>query len=120
MDDLTADQLAELKRDLEALHDVLEKVLTGNQEDSNPVDLDLPIGRVSRIDAIQQQKMAQANRRTQELRLQQVRAALKAMREDEYGYCRGCDDSIAYQRLKARPETPFCVDCKKRLESRKR
>lgn len=120
MDDFTSEQLEELKNDLNVLHDELEKALSDNQEDSNPVDLDLPIGRVSRIDAIQQQKMAQANRRKQELRLQQVRAAQKAMSEDEYGYCRSCDDAIQFERLKAKPETPFCVECKQRLEARRR
>lgn len=118
MDDLTQEQVDTLRARLVALRGELEAMLLGNAQDSAPVDLDLPIGRVSRIDAIQQQKMAQASRRKQGMRLQQVKAALKAMENDEYGYCRRCDEVIAYKRLLAQPETPFCLDCKNQMEAR--
>ena len=83
------------------------------------VDLDQPIGRLSRMDAMQQQKMAQAQMRRHKLRLQQVKQALSAYDEGEFGECRKCEEPVGYRRLKARPESPFCVECQGEIESRR-
>jgi DnaK suppressor protein len=117
MEDLTQEQQDELRRDLEALREELEHALGLAREGARPVSLDNPIGRVSRVDALQQQAMAQANRRSVELRLGQVRQALVAMDAGDYGLCRGCEEPIAYRRLKSRPETPFCVECQRGREA---
>ena len=117
-DELTDAQIAALKDALEQLRDELERALAGSEEGARVVSLDQPIGRVSRIDAIQQQKMAAASRRQQELRLGQVRVALRAIEDGEYGWCKSCDEPIAHRRLRARPETPFCLRCQGGRESR--
>jgi DnaK suppressor protein len=80
------------------------------------VDLDEPIGRLSRMDAMQQQKMAQASRRATRMRLDQVGAALANLAAGEYGLCRVCEEPIGYKRLKARPETPRCLECQRKSE----
>jgi DnaK suppressor protein len=108
---LEAEQVAELRADLEQLVDELRAQVEDSREGAKPVDLEEPIGRVSRIDAIQQQSMIQANRRAAQQRLAQARSALNRIDEDEYGECVSCGDSVAFARLKARPETPFCVVC---------
>ena len=118
MDELTPDQRVELRADLRALKTDLEALLDTTNQGVQPVDLDEPIGRLSRMDAIQQQKMAQANRQRNKQRYQMVIAALAADREDEYGWCKRCDDPVGYGRLKSRPETPFCVACQGALEAR--
>ena len=100
------------RRRLEALAEELRGALTGSADAAKPVELDqAAVGRVSRIDAIQQQKMIEAGRAAQRLRLQQVQAALRRIEADEYGDCLVCDEPIAAARLAARPETPFCVVC---------
>ena len=114
---LTEVQRGELLKDLLELKGQLEGVLADTRQNVKPVDLDLPIGRISRVDAIQQQRMAQASRHNNETRLRQVNSALAAAEEDLYGYCRLCDEPIGYRRLKAGPETPACVTCQSRRES---
>lgn len=113
---LTEAQSKELKEALAALSSQLTALLASTREDSKPVDLGQPIGRLSRMDAMQQQEMAQASRRGHELRVKQVRAALAAVRAGEYGDCRVCEEPIGYGRLRARPETPFCVRCQSSRE----
>jgi len=117
-EELTGEQIAELKERLVALRDELEGALTAGAEGARPVDLDQPIGRLSRQDALQQQAMAQASRRNVELRLAQVRQALSAVERDEYGYCRRCEEPIGYRRLASKPEAPFCVSCQRGREGR--
>lgn len=114
-DELTEAQLVELRADLVALKAELETLLDTTGEGARPVDLDEPIGRLSRMDAIQQQKMAQANRSRNTMRLKMVSAAL-SVDPDEYGWCKRCDDPVGYGRLKTRPEAPFCVGCQTALE----
>ena len=118
MAELSVTQTAELRADLEQLLEALDAVLQQSSESSKPVDLDQPIGRLSRMDAMQQQKMVQAQRARSTLRRQQVMAALASFDSDEYGECRGCAEPIAYKRLKARPETPFCIACREQMERR--
>lgn len=119
MDHLSADTLAELRAALEALRTELSHSLALSANAAKPVQLDQSaMGRVSRIDAIQQQKMVSANRRRQKLRLQQCTAALKAMGEGEYGLCRRCEEAIAIKRLRVRPETPVCLECQSAMEAR--
>lgn len=120
MDDfLTDQQLDELGTLLREVQSSLRHSLKQAISDSKPVDLDLPIGRLSRMDAMQQQKMAQANRRQSQLRLQQIDLALRRLAGGEYGSCRVCENDIAFARLKARPESALCLECQQELEQRR-
>lgn len=70
------------------------------------------------MDAIQQQRMAQANRRTMQVRLDGVEAALRRLTSSEYGQCMACEEEIGYARLQAQPEAPFCIDYQNNRETR--
>ncbi len=94
----------------------INTLLGRTSEDSKPVDLDLPIGRLSRADAIQMQNMAELNRRQLEVKLKQIEGALSAFKAGSYGSCRSCKGEINPARLDARPETPFCIDCQEAFE----
>ncbi len=116
MDPLSDEELAGLRADLLALVDGLAQQLSQSKEGSKPVDLDEPIGRLSRVDAMQQQSMVVANRRAAQLRQRQARAALERLDDGEYGDCQECGDPIEYRRLEARPETPLCLACQSARE----
>ena len=111
MDDLTDVQIDELRADLLKLRENLRAFLKSSLEGSKPIDLDEPIGRLSRMEAIQQQQMTAAARSRSSLRLRQVEGAMQRITRDDYGFCIECDDAIGHKRLKARPETPMCVGC---------
>lgn len=111
-------QLEELHSDLLSLRDSLVRTSDTTRAHAETVELDqAAMGRLSRIDAIQQQQMAGAQERRNALRLKQVAIALQAWEEDEYGWCKKCGEPVAYGRLKARPETVVCVPCMRELES---
>ncbi len=117
IEELTPAQLEELHADLLAERDRLEAILRLNKEGSKPVELGTPIGRLSRMDAIQQQEMTKASRGTLDVKLRQIHASLEAYRKGDYGDCRSCEEPIGYRRLKARPEAPFCLSCQDTRES---
>jgi DnaK suppressor protein len=108
---LTSEQVEELQQILLSERARLEDLLNVSKEGARPVGLDEPIGRLTRMDAIQQQQMTKASRSTYEVKLRQVKAALHLLGKDEYGLCRSCEEPIGYARLKARPEAPYCLGC---------
>lgn len=96
---------------LHALAQRLGQELDQASDAARTVDLDDPIGRLSRMDAIQQQQMAAAGQRATSLRLRQVEAALARVQSGTWGLCVACGEEIDARRLAARPEVPFCRDC---------
>ena len=104
---------------LERLVAELDVSLAESAEAAKPVELDqASMGRVSRIDAIQQQKMLEANRQAQQQQKQLAQAALRRIGDDEYGECLACGEEISLERLRARPESLYCIDCQSKRERR--
>lgn len=69
------------------------------------------VGRLSRMDAMQQQAMAmaiQTRRRQQSLRIDM---AFARMKDGEYGYCTQCGEDIPLKRLQLDPTLATCVAC---------
>jgi DnaK suppressor protein len=48
--------------------------------------------------------------------LNKINGALERIDEDEYGRCLDCDEPIPVERLRARPTTLFCIECKEERE----
>ena len=117
MEELTEAQRAELHERLLAIQAELQKTLSTIGDHAGTVHLDQSaVGRLSRVDAIQQQQMADAQKRRNELRLKQISVALNTFVDEEYGDCKVCGEPIGYGRLTARPESPACVSCMAELE----
>lgn len=82
------------------------------------VELDqTKVGRLSRMDAMQAQAMAQASAQRREQTLRQIDAALKRIDDDEYGYCLKCDEAINPKRLEFDPTVTLCIDCASKAET---
>jgi DnaK suppressor protein len=52
--------------------------------------------------------------------LKKIDEALERMNAATYGVCEHCGEEIPYKRLKARPVTTFCIDCKTAQEQEER
>ena len=95
----------------------LQAIAESGDESAAIVELDqTKVGRLSRMDAMQAQAMAKASseRRTQMLR--RIDAALVRIDNDEYGYCKECDEPINPKRLEFDPTAVLCIDCASELE----
>lgn len=101
-----------VRRRLEALLAECRAASTATADDRKPVELDqTTVGRLSRVDAMQRQAMAQAADRQRQVQIQRLRAALERLDEGEYGTCVRCGDTIAPRRLEADPAVPTCIAC---------
>ena len=79
-----------------------------------PVELDQQsVGRLSRMDAIQQQSMDLAREERRKARLAMLAAALHRLDKDEFGYCLACGEDISRQQLEIDPAVTLCVDCQR-------
>ncbi|MCP4448613.1 MAG: TraR/DksA family transcriptional regulator [Myxococcales bacterium] len=118
-EELTPSEREELRIELLRLRGEIESQLEDLALGVRPVDLDEPIGRLSRMDAMQQQKMAEASRRASRQRYDRVLAAIASHKRDEYGDCLHCEEPIGYRRLGAKPETALCLACQTLKEKRR-
>ena len=75
------------------------------------------VGRLSRMDAMQAQAMAQASEQRREQTLRRIDAALKRIDDDDYGYCLKCDEEINPKRLEFDPTVTLCIDCANKAEA---
>lgn len=81
-------------------------------DNARPVVLDqTSVGRLSRMDALQQQAMAQAALQRLAQQQRRVEAALARLAQGRYGWCCACDATIEPTRLRHDPAVPFCRDC---------
>jgi DnaK suppressor protein len=69
------------------------------------------VGRLSRMDAMQQQAMAQAQERRRMAERRRIAAALERLEEGEWGWCVSCGEEIAAKRLEHDPSVATCVRC---------
>jgi len=49
-----------------------------------------------------------------------IKEALERIEQGTYGICEDCGEEISTERLKARPVTTLCIDCKKTQETEER
>ena len=100
-----------------ALREELEDVADTGAEASAVVELDqTKVGRLSRMDAMQAQAMAQASEQRREQMLRGIDAALQRIDDDEFGYCQKCGESINPKRLEFDPAALLCIDCANKAE----
>ena len=99
------------RKRLETLSKEVTEALSASKDSANVVELDTAIGRLSRMDAMQNQQMALELRRRQENQLLRIKNALKRMDQDRYGLCGKCKEPIAEDRLESSPDVVMCVQC---------
>ena len=103
---------ASARKLLEARRQELEQHSAISKQARGTVTLDQQsVGRLSRMDAMQGQAMAEATERARSAELSRITAALKRIETGDYGYCLDCGDEIAQKRLDVDPSAPLCIKC---------
>ncbi|HCE71173.1 TraR/DksA C4-type zinc finger protein [Ruegeria pomeroyi] len=69
------------------------------------------VGRLSRMDALQNQAMAKAQQARREVEALRLTRALARIEAGEYGYCDSCGDDLPEGRLSLDPAATRCVSC---------
>ncbi|MEM9972238.1 MAG: TraR/DksA family transcriptional regulator [Pseudomonadota bacterium] len=96
---------------LSELDDLNQGDAAGHDNQSTVVLDQQSVGRLSRMDALQRQALAQATQRRRNARRTRINGALSRMKADEFGFCEECGDDIAEARLRLDPTVTLCVEC---------
>ena len=108
-----------MQMDKEELKDKLREQIAQTEEKlvsyetmSAPVTPDDSIGRISRMDAINNKSVAEAALRQAKDKLGKLKHMLATVDNDpNFGNCKRCGRSIPPMRVILMPESPYCVRC---------
>lgn len=105
-------ELARFKRLLLKRKDELLELEESTRDAAKPVELDqASVGRLSRMDAMQSQQLAQEIQVRREQELAQIDGALRRITSGDFGYCFKCDEEMDPRRLEANPTLTRCIKC---------
>jgi RNA polymerase-binding transcription factor len=88
-----------------------EKTIVDYKEQTKPVAPDVAIGRISRMDAINNKSITEASLRQANEKLRNLQLVLGKIGTPEFGRCMRCGNEIPLGRILFRPESLFCVNC---------
>ena len=88
-----------------------KKSIIDYKEITKPISPENAIGRISRMDAINNKSVAEAALRQAEGKLQNLHAVLDAIDNKDFGLCLKCQKPIPLGRILLMPQSRFCVNC---------
>lgn len=88
-----------------------EALILEYRELSKPVAPDDAIGRISRMDAINNKSVTEASLRQAESKLKNLKRVLSFVGTKDFGICIKCGKAIPEARILYRPESLSCVNC---------
>ena len=97
---LIPQRIANIKRDIEDLVEL-----------TKPIEPDCAIGRVSRMDAINNKSINDASLIKKRLQLEGLEASLKSLDDKNFGKCLVCGNEIQMGRILIMPESRKCMAC---------
>ena len=89
----------------------VERYLKSSTEAAAAVEPDKSLGRLSRLEAMQDQQLVMEMRRRKKRQLVEIKTALSKLEMGNYGICIFCSLEISAERLKAAPEVQTCIRC---------
>tara|TARA_B100000965_G_C19260216_1_gene612679 strand:+ start:370 stop:699 length:330 start_codon:yes stop_codon:yes gene_type:complete len=81
------------------------------KELTKPIEPENSIGRVSRMDAINNKSVVEAALRQAQKKLENLKKVNKEIYNESFGICIRCKNSIPIERLLIMPESNMCVKC---------
>lgn len=101
----------EIKEKIIAEIDKTEKSIVEYKEIIKPTAPDNAIGRVSRMDAINNRSVTEAALRKSEEKLIKLKYVLTQINDDNFGLCAKCRNQIPIGRILLMPQSRHCINC---------
>jgi DnaK suppressor protein len=108
---MSPEEKAEIVEVINAEIEKLTVKISELSEFTGPVAPDDSIGRISRMDAINNKSIMDASMRNMVTRLEQLHKISQVIHEREFGLCTKCHKPIPIERLRIRPEIRLCAGC---------
>lgn len=108
---MTEQEVKEITKLIDHKISEIEQEIQELTELTRPVSLDASIGRLSRMDAINNKAINEMALRDKKQTLKKLERAKERAEQRELGTCLRCGDEIPFGRLKIMPYTTRCVKC---------
>jgi len=102
---------AEFRERLQKAISKTEQKIIEFKEMTKPVSPDDAIGRLSRMDAINNKSVAEAALHKAKEKLKQLKFVETQIGTENFGKCNVCAQDIQLGRLIIRPESMYCIKC---------
>ena len=108
---MNKDQINKIKLQIQSEIKETEKKIASYTELCKPIAPENSIGRVSRMDAINNKSVVEAALREAKQKIQQLKIMQAKTDEKNFGTCVKCNNTIPFMRLIIRPHSKYCVNC---------
>ncbi|GAB5410305.1 MAG: TraR/DksA family transcriptional regulator [Balneolaceae bacterium] len=98
--EIIVEKISEISKEIEQLVEL-----------TKPIPLDAAIGRVSRMDAINNKTINESSLREKKKTLIRLERILENSNSKSFGLCQKCGNEIPFGRLEYMPATTRCVNC---------
>ena len=104
-------QLKEIQQKLLSELETTQLKVDEYTELCKPIAPENAIGRISRMDAINNKSVVEAVLRETKNKMQQLEVMKNKINDADFGTCIKCEQIIPFGRLLIRPHSKFCVNC---------
>ncbi len=108
---MTPEEKKDIRVEIERRIHEAEQSIDTLREQTKPVPPSSALGRLTRMDAIQQKNMAEANLKSSEVMIKNLKTTLENLDNDDFGICPVCGNDIPLGRILIVPESKVCVRC---------
>jgi len=96
-----------IQKEIEKTQNIIQEY----EELTRPVAPDVAIGRVSRMDAINNKSVVEASLRKAREKLDKLNYVRDRVDKADFGQCARCSNTIPLGRILLKPESVYCVNC---------
>ncbi len=108
---MTREDKEELRQKIEALIIKYENDIAETEKMVQPVKPENSLGRISRMDAINNKSVMEASLRNKVSKRNKLKFALTQIDNEGFGLCQNCKKPINPKRLMFMPESTKCIRC---------
>ncbi|MEE9437926.1 MAG: TraR/DksA C4-type zinc finger protein [Saprospiraceae bacterium] len=111
---MTEAQNTVLKNKIIALIEKSKLDIVDIEKMTQPISPENSIGRISRMDAINNKSVMEAALRSKKIKFTKLKLALTKIDDENFGDCSSCKNPIQSGRLMFMPESTLCIRCANR------
>lgn len=108
---MTPSEKQEIKAEMESKMSELRQLITDLKESTKPMGLDNSIGRISRMDYINNKSIAESSLRKAEDDMKALERWLDLYDSERFGKCSKCGNEINVKRMLLIPSSTRCIHC---------
>jgi len=108
---MTPTQKEEIQHQIQKELTALDEQIALLVEKAKPIAPDCSLGRLTRMEAMNEQEVNQRILEENHLRQTRLRNALSRVDSEMFGICIECEEAIGFERMRIRPESVRCIAC---------